>query len=167
MNSRLIFIITTALLVTTLFAGEKINLSGEWAFNESKSTLDQMGAQFIQSKMTVTQTDSDLTIQQTYQSPDQGDMTVEQKVTLDGKEYKSEFWNSPRVSTANWSESGDALTITSVITFERDGQTSVLDIKEIWSLAADGKELQIKHSSSSDWGDRNVTLLFDKVEEKK
>jgi hypothetical protein len=167
MSTRNFIVISMAILAGTLLAGEKINLSGNWALNESKCTLDQMGIQFLQSKMVVAQTDSDLTIQQTFQSPDQGDMTVEQKVTLDGKECKSEFWNSPRITTANWSESGDALTITSVITFERDGQTSVLDIKETWSLAADGKELQIKHLSSSDWGDRNITIVFDKVEEKK
>jgi hypothetical protein len=167
MSTRNFIVLTMAILTGTLLASEKTSLSGNWTLNESKSTFDQMGAQFLQSKMVVAQTDSDLTIQQTYQSPDQGDMTVDQKVTLDGKECKSEFWNSPRVTTANWSESGDALTIKSVITFERDGQTSVLDITEIWSLAAEGKELQIKHSSSSDWGDRNITMIFDKVEEKK
>lgn len=159
--------ITSLLLIIAvagLFAGDKVNFSGAWQFNEGKSTLDPMGAQFIQSKMTVTQAENELTVAKTVQGFDGGEMVMEEKMTLDGQECRSEFWNSPRVTTAKWSEAGDALHIASLIKFEMDGQSSELDIKEVWTLGEDGKMLSIKHSSASYWGERNITMIFDRVE---
>ncbi|MDZ7316901.1 MAG: hypothetical protein ONB24_12335 [candidate division KSB1 bacterium] len=158
-----VFLLMTAFAVS---AFAKVNFNGEWRFNESKSKLDQMGAAFIQTKMVITQGDNDLTISNTMPSFDGSEMVTEQKLTLDGQECRSEIWNSQRVSKANWSESGDALVITSAITFERDGQSSVINITEEWRLAEDGKALVIKHNSSSEWGERNLTLVFDRAESK-
>ena len=160
--------ITSLLLIITvagLFAGDQINFSGDWKFNEGKSTLDQMGAQFIQSKMTVTQAENEMTVAKTVQGFDGSEMVMEEKLTLDGQACKSEFWNSPRVSTADWSEKGDALSISSLIKFEMDGQSNELDIKEVWTLSEDGKTLSIKHSSISNWGERNITMVFDRIEQ--
>lgn len=156
-------------LLITVFAVSafaKVNFSGDWKFNEGKSKLDQMGAAFIQTKMTITQGENELTISRTTPSFDGSEMVMEEKLTLDGKECRSEIWNSPRVSKAVWSESGDALVITSTITFERDGQSSVINITEEWRLSEDGKALSIKHNSSSEWGERNITLVFDRAESK-
>ena len=87
-------------------------------------------------------------------------------LTLDGKECHSEFWNSPRVTTASWSETGDTLTVLSKITFERDGEVNELEIIEDWSLLEEGKVLSVEHFSSSDWGERDIVMVFDKVEAK-
>ncbi len=158
----LIAILTTA----NLMAAGKADFSGTWVFNEGKSTLDQMGAAFIQTKMVVKQSDNELYTAKTMSSFDQGEMTLEEKLTLDGKECASEFFGSQRVSTAVWNEAGDALTVSSTIKFDREGQTSEIKIKEIWSLSQDGKALTIKHTSTSDWGERSITIVFDRSENK-
>jgi hypothetical protein len=165
-NRTLIIVSLIAIAAITVTAGEKADLSGDWVFSEEKSTLDDMGTQFLPTEMKVTQKDNDLSIQRTYQREYEDDFVLEEALTMDGKECESEFWNSPRITTANWSEKGDVLAIVSNITFERDGQTSELEIKEDWSLQEDGKVLSIKHHSSSDWGERDITMVFVKKETK-
>jgi hypothetical protein len=110
--------------------------------------------------MKVTQKDNDIAIQRTYQREYEDDVVIEETLTMVGKECESEFWNSPRITTARWSEKGDVLTVVSKITFNRDGQTSELNIEEDWSLQEKGKILSIKHVSSSEWGERDITMVF-------
>lgn len=158
-------VVLTLCLAFALWAGDKPSFVGSWEFSETKSTLDDMGRAFVQSKMKIEQTETDITITKFFQGPDGGEFEADEKLTLDGKECKSEAWGgSPRVTTATWTEAGDALKIVSSIKFERDGQEMVVDINEDWSLAEEGKTLSIKHTSSSDWGDRNLTLVFTKGE---
>jgi hypothetical protein len=149
-----------------VLAGDKPDFTGTWKLSEEKSTLDQMGAAFLQTKMNIEQSENEIILKKTFAGPDGGEFEGEEKMTLDGKECKSEAWGgSPRVSTATWSEKGDALMIVSKITFSQDGQDSVVDIDESWSLA-DDKTLSIKHSSESEWGERNITIVFTKVDSK-
>lgn len=165
MCKQLCIVLITLAPAMSLSAGDKVNFAGDWLFSEEKSTLDDMGRAFIQTKMSVTQNENDMTIAKTFETPDQGDIVGEEKLTLDGKECKSEIWGgTPRVTTANWNESGDVLKIASTITFERDGQASTMHLDEEWRLSEDGKLLTIKHSSSSEWGERNITMVFRKVE---
>ena len=165
MRNQLIIISLAMMLAITLYAGDKTDFSGDWLFDEAKSTLDEMGRAFVQTKMSITQSDSDMTIAKTFETPDQGDIVGEEKLTLDGAECKSEVWEDvPRTSTANWNEEGNMLKIATTITFDREGQTSTMNSNEEWSLAEDGKVLSVKQSSSSDWGDRNITMVFTKVE---
>ena len=161
-----LFVFTLALVqAVTAFSGDKPNFSGAWLFSEEKSTLDDMGTAFLQTKMSITQSGNDFAVAKTMLSPDQEEVVGEEKLTLDGKECKSEAWGgSPRASTAKWNEKGDALTIVTMITMQWDGQTNVIDIEEEWRLGDDGKSLSIKHSSASDWGERNITIVFSKAE---
>ena len=85
---------------------------------------------------------------------------MDEKITLDGQECKSEFWNMPRVSTAKYSDDGKMLTITSKIAFDQGDMT----MTEVYSLDDTGKVLTVNHSSSSGFGDRSLTLVYDKKE---
>jgi hypothetical protein len=147
-----------------LAAGDPVSFSGEWILNQSKRVLDENGTQFLTVKMTLIQAGNDLTVQKSFNNEFQGDFVGEEKLTLDGKECKSEFWNSPRTSTANWSLKGDTLTIATTIVFERDGQKSEMLMKEALSLKDDGKTLSVQHFSSSTWGERKTTMVFDRKE---
>ncbi len=140
----------------------EVNFSGEWIFNEEKSILDRWGVSFLPYKMEIIQKENDLTIHNTFIVEYADDRVIEQKLTLDGKECMSEFRNSPRIMTANWSENGDTLIIESKITFNRGGQTPEMVINEAWTLLEQGKILSIKQFSTSFWGERNITLIFDK-----
>ena len=42
-----------------------------------------------------------------------------------------------------------------------------MDLKEVWNLKEEGKLFTIDHSSSSDWGERNIALAFEKMKKKK
>ena len=119
-----------------------------------------MGAQFIPGKLILPQDDSSITIQKVMQREYEDDMIMEEKITLDGQECKSEFWNMPRVSTAKYSDDGKTLTIISKIEFDQGDMT----MTESYSLDDTGKVLTVKHSSSSGFGDRSLTLVYDKKE---
>lgn len=161
-----LMVLLISLSMTTLFAGDKqTDFSGEWVFNESKSTLDEMGTRFLQKKMILTQSGNDLTVQKVYPGQyEDEEFVAEEKLTLDGKECKSEFWNSPRTTTAAFSVKGDTLKIASTMLFERDGDEMEVNTKEQWSIKEEGKILLVKHVSSSDWGVRDITMIFDKKE---
>ncbi len=147
-----------------LAAGDPVNFTGEWTFNEAKSVLDENGAQFLPLKMVLAQAGNDLTVQKFFNNEFQGDFVGEEKLTLDGKECKSEFWNSPRTSTATWSANGDTLTIATKIVFDREGEKSEMIFNEAWSLKDGGKTLSVRHFSSSAFGERKLTLAFDRKE---
>ncbi len=142
--------------------GVKLDFSGEWIFDEEKSVLDNWGVSNLPYKLKINQQGNDLNVQQTFIVEFADDRVEEQKLTLDGKEVKSEFWNSPRITTASWSATGDTLLITSKITLDQGGRTLEINITEIWRLAKQGKVLAIEQSSSSSWGKRNITMIFDK-----
>ncbi|NQT24699.1 hypothetical protein HQ585_05040 [candidate division KSB1 bacterium] len=162
MRSRTSLIVALSIILTAgVIAGEKADYSGIWILNEDKCELDDMGTQFLPFEVEIAQKDNAITIQKVYEG-EYEDMVMEEILTLDGKECKSEFWNSPRVTTAAYSEDGKQLTIASKITFDRDGEESIMTLKEVISLDEEGKVLKIKHNSSSDWGERFITMILDK-----
>jgi hypothetical protein len=159
MKKRQIFIWAAVLLSLNVFAGERANFSGVWILNTEKSTLDEMGTQFIPVQLTIVQSDSDLTVSKLFRSDFADDMEFEDYVTLDGKECHSEVMNSPRVMTASWTEGGDSLKIAVTMQFNGDSE---MTMNETWSA---GETLNVKHHSSSEWGERNVVMVFDKKTE--
>ena len=110
--------------------------------------------------MKILQKDVDLTVQKSFIVEYADDRITEEKWTLDGKETQSEFWNSPRMTTAHWSEKGDTLIVDSKVTFNRGGQTVEMTTREAWSLQEQGRILSIQQSSNSFRGRRNLTLVF-------
>lgn len=160
-----VFLITGLLAVSTagLQAGDRCDYSGGWTLNEEKSELNDMGTQFLPLEVAIRQEGNDFTITKIFEGQYGDEMHIEEILTLDGKECKSEFWNSPRVTTAAFSQDGKALTVSSKIAFNRDGAESIMTVNEILTLSEDGKILKIKHHSNSDWGERVVTMVFDKA----
>jgi len=140
----------------------RTGFSGEWTFDEEKSVLDNMGVSSLPFKLGIIQKDNDLIIQRTIVLEYADDKITEEKLTVDGKENKSEFWNSPRFITANWSEKGDTLILKSKVVFNRGGQTSEMVVNEAWYLQEQGSVLAIRQFSSSFWGERKITLIFDR-----
>lgn len=164
-NVTTLTLVILLFVTSLLFAGDKANFTGNWLINEDKSQLDDMGMAFVPAVIELVQDASTIKIKKIFQREYEDDMEFEETVTLDGKKNESEFWNSPRVTVANWSEDGKKLTIKSDIEFNRDGQVSEMTIKEIYSYSADGKMLSVENSSSSEWGDRDITLAFDREAE--
>jgi hypothetical protein len=143
---------------------QKANFSGEWKLNEQKSTLGQYGGRMAAKKLKLNgQTDS-LSIQRTATSQDGNEVTMNERLTFDGKETESTlFTNSKKKSTAKWSDDGKSLNVNSTITLDRNGETIEIKVTETWKLADDGKALTIESTSNSSFGTNTMKLVYDKA----
>jgi hypothetical protein len=81
-------------------------------------------------------------------------------MALDGTETKSEFMNSPRVSSAKVSASGDEITVDSVVTFSWGAPGAKMTTSETWKLEDGGDTLVIRRHATSPRGEQNMTLVF-------
>ena len=139
-----------------------VDFSGEWVFNEEKSILENLGAANLPYKLTISHEGNDLIIQRSFIVEWGDDMIAEEALTLDGKEAKSQLWDSPRMTTANLSADGDTLIIVSKTTLDRGGRTFEMVTNERWSLQERGRILSIEQSSTSFRDERHITMIFDK-----
>jgi mannan endo-1,4-beta-mannosidase len=149
-------------LKDTITDSVRINFSGEWIFNEERSVLDNFGMSSIPYKMKVTQGENDFAIQKTIILEYTDDMITNENLTLDGKECASEFWNSPRITKATWSQKNDTLFVDSKVMGKRNGQKLEMVSHESWTLHDRGTILSLKQYSHSWWGDRNIVMIYNK-----
>ena len=90
------------------------------------------------------------------------DQVTEEKLPLDGTEVKSEFMNSPRVTTARRSEDGAQLILNSTVAFTWGPPKNTMTIQDNWKLLEGGKILSIESTVHSLRGDMHTTLVFDR-----
>lgn len=140
----------------------KVNFSGEWSFNESKSNMGEGRFRGASSKLTIKQEGNDLTIERLRTGRDGQEMKSTQKLTLDGKESENTTGMGTRKSAATWSDDGKTLTIKSTMVFDRGGETMEIKSIELWKLTDGGKNLSIESASSTPMGERKATLVYDK-----
>lgn len=143
-----------------LFA--QANFSGTWAFNESKSNFGESQFRFAATKMVVTQAGNVLTVESTMPGRDGGEMKTTSKYNLDGSVSENPMFNTTRKSTAAWSADKTALTITSTMTFERDGESREIKSTETWKLAEGGKVLMLESVRPGRDGEMKTTVAYDK-----
>ncbi len=137
------------------------NFSGTWLLNEGKSQLGDFGAN-TPYKLDIAHAQDEL-ISTQYNIVEWGDdRLVVDTLKLDGSEMTSEFWNSPRITTAAWENKGETLTLTSKITFTRGGQTREMTSTEKWSLQKRGTVLSIEQKSTTFRGERVTTAIYEK-----
>jgi mannan endo-1,4-beta-mannosidase len=138
------------------------DFSGSWVLNEGKSTLGRMGAGFAPARLDVVERGEDLTIRTTRIVEYADDQVTEEKLTLDGTESKSEFMNSPRVTTARPSADGTQLAMDSTIALVWGPPGSKMVVKDTWKLSDGGDILTIQRSTKSPMGEQTTTLVFDR-----
>lgn len=149
------FVIALALF-SSVAIGQKVDYSGEWKLNESKSEL---GYEFSMApvSMVVEHTKKTLDLKATNVWDGQ-DMVSESHFTLDGKECKNVgFGDSETVSTATTDKKTKAITIVTDGEAEGVGEwtsTQVMSLK-------DG-QLVIEFEAASDMGEIAETYVFDK-----
>ncbi len=153
---------TCGLPPVTIPAKPKMDFSGNWALNEDKSVFDNMGISFFPDRMKIYQYDNDFIVQKSFVQEYTDDQVTTDTLTLDGKESKSELYNSPMVTTAFWSQDGDSLKIISKLTFNRGGRTMEMVTEQSWTLLNSGNSLAIQQVSNSFLGKRKATLYYDK-----
>jgi hypothetical protein len=151
------FICTAATII------QKSNFSGEWTFNESKSDLGQFGGRFTPKKIKVEQKEDGLSIERV-SSINGEDRTTTEKLSLDGKESENTvFGNSKRKSTVKWADDGNGLIVSSVTSFDRNGEIMEIKSTDKWKLINDGKSLLIESTSTSSMGSNTMKILYDKA----
>jgi len=152
--------VSLSLLSGSLFA--QPNFSGSWALNESKSTLGD-GPRMSVSSMTVNQEEGLMSIDLVRPSFEGGDVSSSEKYTLDGKESVNQGMMDSSVKTiTTWSEDKKELTFAKTILFEMNGESMEFKITDVWSISDDGKTLTVKSAMSSQMGDTNLVLVYDK-----
>lgn len=144
------------------FTPASADFSGTWVLNEEKSTFGPMGAGMSPARLDIVHRGNDLTIKTTRVVEYAEDQITEEKLTLDGTEAKSEFMNSPRVSTARLAPDEASLVIDSTVALASGPPNSKLTIKDHWQLLDSGKTLSIKTSVNSPRGEQHTTLVLDR-----
>ena len=153
-------IVSLSLLSGSLLA--QSNFSGSWALNDSKSTLGD-GPGMSTTSMTVNQQEGLISIDLVRPSFDGGTMNLSEKYTLDGKESVNKGMMESTVKTiTTWSENKKELTFAKTILFEMNGEAMEFKITEVWSISDDGKTLTVKSAMTSQMGDTNLVLVYDK-----
>ncbi len=142
------------------FEPAPIDVSGTWVLNEDKSELGRMGAAFAPARLDLAQKGAEVTVRTTRVVEYADDQVTEEKMMLDGTESKSEFMNSPRVSTAR--VQGNEIHVDSVVTLTWGAPGSKMTTKEVWTLGDGGDRLVIKRHTSSPRGEQEATLIFDR-----
>ena len=143
-------------------SSKPVNFSGIWVFNEEKSSLDNSGAGNLPYKLEIKQEGNELNIKYTIILEYADNRITEENLMLDGSENISEFLDSPRITTAGFSENKDSLCINSTVTFQRGDRTFDMITHETWTLQNNGKELIIHQYSSSPRGERNIAITYDR-----
>ena len=153
-------VVSLSLLSENLFA--QTDFSGSWALNESKSTLGD-GPRMSATSMTVNQQENLISVDLVQPSWEGEEMKRSEKYTLDGKESVNQGMMESSVKTiTTWSDDKKELTFAKTILFDMNGETMEIKITEVWSVSDDGKTLTVKSAMSSQMGDMNLVLVYDK-----
>jgi len=142
-------------------AGNRVDLSGDWTLDEERSELGGMGGG-APSVLRVVQRPDGIVVRRTIRSEYAADTVIEDRLALDGAPSRSEVDGSPRVTKARWSEDGGTLRIESKVTLSRRGPPADVTAVEEWKLLEGGRILAIRQSSTSAWGSRSATLVYEK-----
>lgn len=133
----------------------KVEFSGSWTFNESKSNLgnNSEGQRFGGGDFVAKQEANLLSVERTF-----NDQTMTSKYTLDGKESVNSFGRGDSKSIATWSADGKSLTIVTKMTFNDTERTST----QVWTLL-DDKTLSIDATRPNRDGEIvKTTRVYDK-----
>lgn len=152
----------SAFLLSTAFLFGQANFSGNWSLNDSKSDFGGSQFRFAATSLSVQQTAALLTVESTMPGREGGEMKSTSKYKLDGSVSENPMFNSTRKSTVAWSADKSTLTITSTMTFNRDGQSREMKTTETWKLAEGGKVLKIESVRPGRDGEMKTTAAYDK-----
>ncbi len=140
-----------------------VDFSGKWVFNEELSDVGNGGTGNVDWVLDIDQDDEVLFVKRLALVEWGEDRIANEEIVLDGTEVKSEVFNAPRISTANWDEETQSINIRYTVKFTWGGRSMEMTSSEAWSLQQGGDLLQIERTSTSFRGGENsVTLVYEK-----
>ncbi len=136
----------------------KVDFSGNWVLNESKSNLGDNGGRRGGGNFVAKQEANLLTVDRTRTNQSGETTTTTSKYTLDGKECVNTTGRGDSKSTAKWSADGKSLTIITKFSFDGNEMIST----EVWTLP-DAKTVSIAATRKNrDGEDVKTTRVYDK-----
>ena len=144
-----------------LKANQPADFSGDWLLIEDKSMLNNSPGG-LPHKLKVYQDENQISIKKAFIEEWTDDRTSEEKISLDGKENKSETFGSENILTASLSANKDTLTIKAKISFKNGMQTAQRNTTENWWLQNAGSVLTIQQSVISLNGERRTIMVYEK-----
>jgi mannan endo-1,4-beta-mannosidase len=137
------------------------DFSGTWLLNEDRSDFGRTSASSAPTKLEIIQRENSLLLRSTRILEFVDDQVSEESIALDGSEAKSEFMNSPRVTTAFMSSGEGRLKLhTTTIPNWAPGTKIVAD--ETWTLIEHGRFLSVHRVAQSPMGPQESTLLYER-----
>ena len=104
-----------------------------------------------------------LTVDVASSSPDGALVTRQEKLVFDGKPNKATYVGIAREkSSASWSGDGQTMTVNSVRSFDKNGETADFKVTEVWKLINGGKSISIQVNERSSSGAHTMTLVYDR-----
>jgi hypothetical protein len=155
-------LLLATILLFSFHLPDRANFSGTWALNEGKSDLGQF-ARFATRKIVVDQQNDSISIDRTAPGFTGDDFTSNEVLKFDGTQGTTNLYGtSKKYGSAKWSDDGQTFMISYKLLMDFNGQTTEINGTETWTLADGGNTLNIQNSSSSSFGDRKTTSVFDK-----
>jgi len=164
-----IFLLIVACFTLSGMADGKVNFSGEWKLNESKSNYGKFplcifGGDRRRSKTMKIAAHADfLTVDVASSSPDGALVTRQEKLVFDGKQNETTYVGVQREkSSASWSGDGQTMTVNSVRSLDKNGNKADFTVTEVWKLINGGKSISIQVNERSNSGKHTMTLVYDR-----
>ena len=143
-------------LISLTSMSKVVDFSGTWNLNKSKSTLNNQFS-MAPSQMILMQTADSLDLKKQVNIQGQ-DVTIKDKLTLDGKECINDGWEgTKKKSNIGWSADEMLMTITTNLPLPDGSHMTIIETYQM-----EGDQLKLESSASSSFGDFTETYLFDK-----
>ena len=143
-------------LISFTSMSKVVDFSGTWNLNKSKSTLSDQFS-MAPSQMILMQTPDSLNLLKQVNIQGQ-DVTIKDKLTLDGKECINDGWEGTmKKSNIGWSADEMLMTITTNLPLPDGSHMAIIETYQM-----EGEQLKLVSDASSSFGDFTETYLFDK-----
>ena len=151
-------ILVMAMVTFNLSAGimAKADFNGKWKLDVSRSAGVPEG---MEQTMTVTQKDDTIKIETTVKTP-QGEQTVPDSYTLDGKETDFTSQNIKGKRTSKWTTDGNGFEVFEKADVETPNGAVAIERTRKWALGSDGKTLTIEIVMKTPEGEQQIKRLF-------
>lgn len=160
-------VLAAFVLVATVAAAAKTNLSGTWVLDASKSegVGGPQGGPAAEETMTIKQDGDKLTVERKIKGQ-QGERVQNDTYTADGKE--TDFTMQMRGNeakgkrTSKWSADGIMLEVNDKVSFDTPNGAMATEAHNKWSLSADGKTLTVEGTRTSPRGEQKSKRVYTK-----
>jgi hypothetical protein len=147
-----------AILAINLSAGTmaKADFNGRWKLDVSRSEGVPQG---MEQAMTVVQKNDVINIETTVKTPE-GEQTVPDSYTLDGKEKDFTAQNGKGKRTSKWTADGSGFEVFEKADIDTPGGAAAIERTRKWALSPDGKTLTIEINLKTPQGEQRIKRLF-------